>query len=115
MKDMIASGIISLLVSSVVAWITIKLTIRSERKRLIYELRRNTYMSILQVLRKILRNPVIIYKDEFFCELDELLVEIEVYGESHLCRDYQQLFRECKAKYDEYLMKKRRYSKKEVR
>lgn len=81
MKDFsIYQIMINFFVSVLVALITSMITLTVERKRKINEIQREIYMSIYKNLNLLKSNPTLIYDEEFFQDIKDLKVEVELYA-----------------------------------
>ena len=80
-----------------------RLTVRSERRKLVGELQRNTYMQTLEVLSKIVDNPTIIFEKDYFSELSNLRLPLEVYAAKEINEKFQKLYEEIHRKHSAYL------------
>ena len=80
MKDFsIYQIMINFFVSVLVALITSMITLTVERKRKINEIQREIYTAIYKNLNLLKSNPTLIYDEEFFQDITDLKVEVELY------------------------------------
>lgn len=89
MKDFsIYQIMINFFVSVLVALITSMITLTVERKRKINEIQREIYMSIYKNLNLLKSNPTLIYDEEFFQDIKDLKVEVELYANKNIKNDF---------------------------
>ena len=79
---------INFFVSVLVALITSMITLTVERKRKINEIQREIYMSIYKNLNLLKSNPTLIYDEEFFQDIKDLKVEVELYANKNIKNDF---------------------------
>ena len=76
---------VNFLVSVLVALITSMITLTVERKQKINEIQREIYMAIYKNLNLLKSNPTLIYDEEFFQDIKDLKVEVELYANNNIC------------------------------
>ena len=69
---------------------------------MVYELRRTTYMKTLKLLSKIEENREIIFDKNFFHQMKECSLEMEVYASKSIAQKFFELWREISEKHIEY-------------
>lgn len=95
MKDFsIYQIMINFFVSVLVALITSMITLTVERKRKINEIQREIYMSIYKNLNLLKSNPTLIYDEEFFQDIKDLKVEVELYANKNIKNDFFAFYKE---------------------
>lgn len=86
-----------------VAYVTARITSRHERKKLVDEIRRETYFITLEHITQLLDDPTLIYDDKYFAKLKNLALRMEVYAEPTLQKDFASWFDEIIKKYNTYI------------
>ena len=106
MKDFsIYQIMINFFVSVLVALITSMITLTVERKRKINEIQREIYMSIYKNLNLLKSNPTLIYDEEFFQDIKDLKVEVELYANKNIKNDFFAFYKEIEDDFEEYISK----------
>lgn len=89
MKDFsVYQAFVNFLVSVLVALITSMITLTVERKRKINEIQREIYTAIYKNLNLLKSNPTLIYDEEFFQDIKDLKVEVELYANKNIKNDF---------------------------
>lgn len=104
LKEIIINGILPLSISIVVALITIRLSVRVERRKMVNELRRKVYFDALRCLSSILKDPTIIFSEEFYNELEDRSLELEVYSAPSIFNQFSAIFYDIEDRMNEYRM-----------
>lgn len=105
LESILTNIIVPLLVSIISAWLTSFLTISSERKKMVNDVRRNAYMDTLCLLTKIIKNPIIIYDEAFMDKLQDIELSMSVYGTSHIVEQFRLLLEDVSHLHLEYQKK----------
>lgn len=106
MKDFsIYQIMINFFVSVLVALITSMITLTVERKRKINEIQREIYTAIYKNLNLLKSNPTLIYDEEFFQDIKDLKVEVELYANKNIKNDFFAFYKEIEDDFEEYISK----------
>lgn len=106
MKDFsIYQVMINFFVSVFVALITSMITLTVERKRKINEIQREIYTEIYKNLNLLKSNPTLIYDEEFFQDIKDLKVEVELYANKNIKNDFFAFYKEIEDDFEEYISK----------
>lgn len=106
MKDFsIYQVMINFFVSVFVALITSTITLTVERKRKINEIQREIYTAIYKNLNLLKSNPILIYDEEFFQDVKDLKVEVELYANKNIKNDFFAFYKEIEDDFVEYISK----------
>lgn len=106
MKDFsIYQIMINFFVSVLVALITSMITLAVERKRKINEIQREIYTAIYKNLNLLKSNPTLIYDEEFFQDIKNLKVEVELYANKNIKNDFFAFYKEIEDDFEEYISK----------
>lgn len=92
----------SIILPIIIAYITTDITVTFERNKMVYELRRTTYMKTLKLLSEIEENKEIIFDKNFFHQMKECSLEMEVYASKSIAQKFFELWREISEKHIEY-------------
>lgn len=96
---------INFFVSVLVALITSMITLAVERKRKINEIQREIYTAIYKNLNLLKSNPTLIYDEEFFQDIKDLKVEVELYANKNIKNDFFAFYKEIEDDFEEYISK----------
>lgn len=106
MKDFsVYQAFVNFLVSVLVALITTMITLTVERKRKINEIQREIYTAIYKNLNLLKSNPTLIYDEEFFQDIKDLKVEVELYANKNIKNDFFAFYKEIEDHFEEYISK----------
>lgn len=104
MKDFsVYQAFVNFLVSVLVALITTMITLTVERKRKINEIQREIYTAIYKNLNLLKSNPTLIYDEEFFQDIKDLKVEVELYANKNIKNDFFAFYKEIEDNFEEYI------------
>lgn len=103
MIELILTGIVLPLVVSILgAWITVVLTVKVERKRMVKDIQRNVYFKALRSVSKIIENPLVIFNGNFHPDFAEISLEMEIYASSKALKKFIEFHDDIKDKIDHY-------------
>lgn len=106
MKDFsIYQVMMNFFVSVFAALITSMTTLTVERKRKINEIQREIYTAIYKKLNLLKSNPTLIYDEEFFQDIKDLKVEVELYANKNIKNDFFAFYKEIEDDFEEYISK----------
>jgi|GEM_PF-3289401 DNA-directed RNA polymerase len=106
MKDFsVYQAFVNFLVSVLIALITSMITLAVERKRKINEIQREIYTAIYKNLNLLKSNPTLIYDEEFFQDIKDLKVEVELYANKNINNDFLAFYKEIEYDFEEYISK----------
>lgn len=100
---------VSIIVETVIAAVTIaaslavtKWTMSIERRKMVSELKRNAYMSVLSIIVRIQNNPTVIFQKKTIDELNDASVAVDVYGAEDIKKSLDSFIQSVSKKYYEY-------------
>ena len=82
-----------------------KITAGYERRKMVSELRRNTYMTLLRLTSKLLDEPTLIFNNDFMNEMKMSRIEMEVYATDKVRTAFETFWVDIKQRYEEYRLK----------
>lgn len=103
--ELLKNLIWSFFVPLVVAVGGAKITAGYERRKMVSELRRNTYMTLLRLTSKLLDNPTLIFNNDFMDEMKMSRIEMEVYATDKVRTAFETFWVDIEQRYKEYRLK----------
>lgn len=101
--DWVKDYLFPIILAILSAWITTRLTVKSERAKLVNEVRRNVYMNALHILNRLTKNPTLIFDDAYMDEMSNVALEIEVYASKLIQDSFASFVQDIQSRYQEYL------------
>ena len=103
--NMLMTAVTAIVIPVFVAWLTVYMTVKHERRQLLNEVRRGVYMDALRKLTKIKENPTIIFDETFFEAIKDVNLQIEVYADSKIQKESQILWTNISNLHKEFIEK----------
>lgn len=95
--------LLPLVVAVVASWITVRLTVKSERRKMLGEIRRSVYMRAIRILSAMEENPTIIFEEKYYKYLKDVKLQLEVYADKEINELFIKLWNDIQKKYSDYL------------
>lgn len=103
--ELLKDVIWSFLVPLVVAVGGAKVTAGYERRKMVSELRRNTYMTALRLISRLLDDPTLIFNNDFMDELKMSRIEMDVYATDKVRAAFETFWADIEQRYKAYRIK----------
>lgn len=101
-NTVLISSIVSLIVACVSAVLTVKLTLRGERKKELYGIQRTLYEEALLEVIRIEKNYNLIFNSDVVIRLEGIYIRMRIYAEDSICETFSSLYSEILSKFNSY-------------
>jgi hypothetical protein len=105
LSNSVSVEIIIAVVTIISSLLITKWTISSERRKMVSELQRTAYMTMLTLITKIRDNPTLVFYGETIDQLKTAFVAIDVYGKDSIKKSTASFVKTAEQKYHQFVEK----------